>query len=607
MQPTPVGQPLESAGNSESRQLITTVVLMGAMLVGMRFFLPDPQAQPPKKPEATAATDAKDDKAAEGKAGTPNAVDNANATSDKLPEQTATVEVVVGKSDKNTHKTVEGDLHATLSSHGAQVSSAVLTGYANVHGAKHEDGKPVDLKTAPRVNLVTGEKDGTKFLSLHSLPGSEVSLLADAPYEITKKTADQVVFERVTPEGWRITRTYTFHEGSFTFDHELVFKNEGDRAKKAILNFAMVGQQRPGEEDSGGFMAGAAADTLSTTCRAGEENEAWEIKEVKDDQADKEFVGLKGQVKYAGVERHYFLSAVLLDDVSLKTSQCSSSYYKVVTSPDVAADKQVGGVVSNVDLEPIVLKPGEMKTYKTRVFMGPKQVDLLKDVQDGLDENVDFGFFGVLSKPILKLLMWIYSLVGNFGIAIILLTVIIKLLTLPLTYKSMVSMQEMKNHQPEIKALQKKYGHDRQLLGQKQMEFYQQNGINPMAGCFPMLIQMPVWFALYRTLWLSVELFQKPAFLWLTDLSQPDVSPLMGFPLLPLLVGALMAVQTLMQPAPEEQPQMKYVMWAMPVMFTFFMLSMPSGLSLYMITNSIWTLAQTFIIKKKLERDHAND
>ncbi|MCP4503137.1 MAG: membrane protein insertase YidC [Deltaproteobacteria bacterium] len=615
MNPTPVGQPLESNG-SESRQLMISVALMAAMFIGLRFLFPAPTIDEQAKAEivkrelekAEAEKVAKETAAAktEAAAVVKNGVEN--ATSDSLPEQKHRIEVVVAKSDKNPHKALEGDLHTTFSSHGGQIVSAVVTGYAAVSEAKTEDGKPVDLKTAPRVDLAHAQLNGKHFLALSSNEGSEISLLADAPYELKSKSVDSVVFERVTPEGWRITRTYKFHEGSFAFDHQLQVKNESDRSRIAKFNIAMVGKQRPGEKDGGGFMAGAAADTLNATCRAGEENEIWSLDDVKSAYEDwqkdksKNIAGLQGQIKYAGIARHYFLSALLLDDQRLQTKLCASIFFQ--DAKDSKADKDDEprkGVLSFVDLKPLTLKPGEMQSFDTRVFMGPKQVDLLQNTQDGLDENVDFGMFGVLSKPILVLLMWIYSLIGNFGLAIIALTVVIKLLTLPLTYKSMVSMQEMKNHQPEIKALQKKYGHDRTLLGQKQMEFYKENGVNPMAGCFPMLIQMPIWFALYRTLWLSVELFQKEGFLWLYDLSQPDVSPLWGIPVLPLVVGALMAFQTSLQPPPEDQPQMKYVMWGMPIMFTFFMLSMPSGLSIYMITNSLWTLAQTYFIKKKLE------
>ena len=137
------------------------------------------------------------------------------------------------------------------------------------------------------------------------------------------------------------------------------------------------------------------------------------------------------------------------------------------------------------------------------------------------------------------------------------------------------------------------------MLGQKTMELYREKGINPMAGCFPMIVQMPIWFALYRTLASAVELYQQPGFAWITDLTQADHSPLFGLPILPLIVGALMLAQTAIQPPPEDQPQMKYVMWGMPLMFTFFMMQTASGLSIYMITNSLLSMAQQLYIRRK--------
>jgi YidC/Oxa1 family membrane protein insertase len=227
-------------------------------------------------------------------------------------------------------------------------------------------------------------------------------------------------------------------------------------------------------------------------------------------------------------------------------------------------------------------------------YLGPKQLALLHNAGHGLDENIDFGWFGVLSRPMLWLLSMLFSFVGNFGIAIILLTLFIKLLTFPLTQKSFVSMQNMKKIAPDVKELQKKYSHDKAMLGQKQMELYKEKGINPMAGCLPMLIQMPVWIALYQMLWNSVELYQQPFALWITDLTRPD-----PYYVLPIVMGVSMLIQQAFQPTPEDQPQMKYVMWAMPIFLTFIMLKMPSGLSLYILTNNILTIFQQMYIKRR--------
>jgi len=245
-------------------------------------------------------------------------------------------------------------------------------------------------------------------------------------------------------------------------------------------------------------------------------------------------------------------------------------------------------------LKPFVLVPSEEKSFTHQLFIGPKQVDLLASIKPPLDENIDFGWFGILSRPMLWLLVQIYNVVHNYGLAIIIITFIIKLLTYPLTQKSFSSQQAMKELQPKIKGLQQKYGHDRTLLGQKQMELYKTEGINPLAGCLPILIQLPIWFAFFQMLRSSVELFDQPFYGWITDLTLPD-----RYYVLPVLMGASMMIQQLFTPTPADQPQMKYVMLAMPIFLTFIMLNMPSGLSLYILTNNLLTILQQIIIKRQ--------
>jgi YidC/Oxa1 family membrane protein insertase len=188
----------------------------------------------------------------------------------------------------------------------------------------------------------------------------------------------------------------------------------------------------------------------------------------------------------------------------------------------------------------------------------------------------------------------IYIFVGNYGLAIILITCVIKLLTYPLTKKSFSSQAEMKKLQPKLAELTKKYGHDRTLLGQKQMELYKSHGINPLAGCLPLLIQLPIWFAFFQMLRNSVELYDQPFYFWIKDLTKPD-----EYVVLPILMGISMLIQQAFNPPPTDQPHMKYVMWFMPIFLTIIMLNMPSGLSLYILTNNLLTIGQQVIMKKR--------
>lgn len=568
------------APGPDMKRLLIAVVLSTLLFLGWQTFFGKPR--PPVEEQPPQVTQEQVDKPA-SPAPTPAPVEAPavpGATPRDLPEVRHEVRAdVEGNLPKESGlEALKGGYRATLTSQGAQLMGFELTGYVDPYSKAPKGGEE------PHVDLATAEHKGARLLALASR-GGDVQLTPSDAYEVVSKGDDSVRFSRLTGAGVRVTRGYDFDADQFGFTHTITLKNESAAPKTAALDLRLVGTEREGERDEGGMFA-PSTDQLAAVCRAGEERERWLSKDLEDKEQ------LSGQVKYAGLDRHFFLASVMPGEGTPVTG-CE------VTSWGAKEDeKGARGLTLSVEQDEVTLQPGEEKTFSYHGYFGPKQLQALQQVGYDLDENIEFGFFGVLSRPMLWVLVKLYDFLGNFGIAIILLTLLMKLLTFPLTQKSYVSMQQMKTLAPEMKKLQEKYGHDRAALGQKQMELYKEKGVNPMAGCFPVLVQMPIWFALYRTLWNSVELYQQPFFLGITDLSQPDAL-LFGFPLLPLLVGALMLGQTLMQPPPQDQPQMKYVMWGMPIMFTFFMLQMPSGLSIYMITNSLLTMAQQFYIKRK--------
>lgn len=562
----------------DMKRLLLTVVLCTALVAVWQMLNPAPPPAPDAEPAAEVVQKAEPDAPREPVAQEEEAV--ADATPE-LPERRHVVETNVAKASETTSEGVKGGYRASLTSKGAQIEGFELTGYVD------SDAPPEEGKDPPNIELGQARHTGAGLMALRSR-GGDVALSETASYELVEQSETGAVFRRTLPSGVSVERRYSFDPKSFAFRHDVVLRNTGSSAKTAELDLVLVGAARPGESKGGGMFA-APSDQLAGVCRAGGERERFTLSDLEDGKE-----GLSGQVSYAGLDRHFFLAAVVPVDGTV-ASACSLEPWK---AGDAKAPSETGldVVVHN---EPVSLAPGAEKTLSYEGYFGPKQLQLLQDAGHGLDENIEFGWFGVLSRPMLWVLVKLYELIGNFGIAIILLTFLMKLLTFPLTQKSYVSMQQMKTLAPELKKLQEKFGHDRAALGQKQMEMYKEKGINPMAGCFPILVQMPIWFALYRTLWNSVELYQQPFVAWVTDLSRPDMSPLFGWPLLPILVGVLMLGQTLLQPPPQDQPQMKYVMWGMPIMFTFFMLQMPSGLSIYMITNSILTMAQQLYIKRK--------
>jgi len=233
-------------------------------------------------------------------------------------------------------------------------------------------------------------------------------------------------------------------------------------------------------------------------------------------------------------------------------------------------------------------------TQRYRLYLGPKNLDYLEATGSSLAESVDFWVLGFIARPMVFLLNTFYSLIPNWGIAIALLTLVVKLLLLYFTHKSFVSMRAMQRLKPEMDALREKYGNDKQRLNQETMALYKRNKVNPLGGCLPMLLQMPVWIALYRAIYSSVELYQAPLFGWIHDLSAPD-----PYYVLPLILGVAMFVQQKLSPTSIDSAQARTMLYVMPVMFTLFMLFLPAGLVLYIFVNTILTLVQQWFINRK--------
>jgi YidC/Oxa1 family membrane protein insertase len=579
MQPGGMLPGLDQPQGPDNKRLLITVGLVTALWMGFQAFNPP---QPPK-PDAAAEADAGPG-APTTTTGTGEqpSLSAAPATPETIPVEQRAITKNVAQASGADAVAVKGGYRAELTNQGAQLDGFHLDGYL--------DRKGKDTKGEPSaIDLAGAENAGARSVALRTRAGSDVQLAADAGYAITASDDNHVVFERLTPQGVRITRTYTFDDKRFAFTHEVVVKNESSEKRTAAFDVVLTGQERPSERDEGGMFA-ATPDALAGACRVKGDREHFTSKKV-----EKEPKTFEGAVDYAALDRHYFLAALVFEGIP--TERCLVKPFSKVSSEANAPVAHGFQIV--VEQAPLTLAPGEVKSFKHEAYFGPKQVGLLQDFGHNLGENIDFGIFGVISRPMLWVLVQLHKYTGNFGIAIILLTLLMKIITFPLTQKSYVSMQQVKKLKPEIDALQKKYGNDRAALGQKQMELYKEKGINPLAGCFPVLVQMPIWFALYRTLSQAVELYQQPFAMGIMDLTQPDQLLPFGISLLPLIVGGLMLGQTFLQPPPDDQPQMKYMMWFMPFMFTFLMLQMASGLSIYMITNSLLTMAQQFYIKKK--------
>jgi len=283
-----------------------------------------------------------------------------------------------------------------------------------------------------------------------------------------------------------------------------------------------------------------------------------------------------------GSIQHHFVDAVVPEAGTVQR-------YRVSMRGNTSTASSIAGVS--------VVEPGETKTLTTTVFVGPKLQDQLEDIDKSLKLTVDYGWLTILSQPLFQLLSFVHGFVGNWGVAIILVTFMIKLVFYKLTESSGRSMAKMRNLQPRLKALQERYKDDRQQLSQSMMELYKREKVNPAAGCLPILIQMPFFLAFYWALLESVEMRQAPFALWITDLSSRD-----PYFILPLIMGGAMFFQQRLNPQVGDPVQVK-VMQVMPIIFTAFFAFFPAGLVLYWVTNTLLSIAQQWKINTVVERE----
>lgn len=268
-----------------------------------------------------------------------------------------------------------------------------------------------------------------------------------------------------------------------------------------------------------------------------------------------------------------------------------------------------------------IVDAGKSSEITHHFFVGPKELSLLDGYEvklgvEHFDKAVDFGWFYFITKPLFYALTWMNALLGNFGLAILLLTVVVKILFFPLANKSYRSMAKMKELQPKMEQLRERYADDKMRMNQELMEFYKKEKINPMAGCLPMIIQIPVFFSLYKVLFISIEMRQAPFYGWIKDLSAPDPAYIInlfgalpfdppGFLAIgvwPLIMGASMVLQQRLNPAPSDPIQAKMFM-VMPILFTFLLAGFPAGLVIYWAWNNVLSIAQQWVIMKKTKEE----
>ena len=382
---------------------------------------------------------------------------------------------------------------------------------------------------------------------------------------------EQITFTGSLPNGLTFRKIFTIRPDAYVFEYELQVINYGKNPRLVrVMN--VFGEGPSKGEDIGNvqshfgpiFREDGAVDT-----------------ELAEDIEGKLIVR---NPEWAGITANHFLSAISADG-SIDHLEYRSKELRI------SEDNSNWVADYGVELAAVELEPGKMISSRSHVYMGPKQTEEMQKFGKMLEESLDITL-DILAVPLMTMLHWFYGLTGNYGVAIILLTVVVRVVLFPLTYKGMVSMKRMQKLQPKMASLKEKYKDNKEKLNKEMMGMYKKYRINPLGGCLPIALQIPVFFALYGALLGSIELRHSPFMLWVVDLSAKD--PLY---ITPLLMGATMFLQQKMMPSALDPTQQKIMMW-MPVIFLVFMMNFPSGLVLYWLTSNTLSILQQMIINR---------
>ncbi len=451
---------------------------------------------------------------------------------------------------------------AVFTNIGARLKSLELNNYRTEN---RPDADLVSMIDVSYPHLATLRLAGVNGLQLspeaaYSLPdgGKEVRLSGAEEKEL--------VFATRTAEGLVVEKVLTLRGSSYAIDLEIRVSNPASSVGRGGLELSLVqGIDESVETDQFTFVGGASLVD-------------GEVKTATLEDLKKESATFGKNAVWSAYEDKYFMSALV----------------PLEGSSEQVVIRRIDNRVENVFSLPFLsVNPGMAVSQKFLAYFGPRDKSILDAVNYDLAKAIDFGFFSVIADPLLWFLNVINQYINNYGIAIILLTVIIKLLFWPLTHKSYASMKAMQKLQPEMQKIKERFKNDRARQGQETMELYKKHRVNPMSGCLPMLIQIPVFFALYRVLYEAIELRHAPFAFWITDLSAKD-----PYYITPLIMGATMFIQQKMTPSTMDPTQQK-IFLLMPVIFTVLFLNFPSGLVIYWLINNLLTIAQQYYIHKK--------
>jgi YidC/Oxa1 family membrane protein insertase len=522
----------------EVKRTILALAISFAILVGWNAIFPPAEPTPVAEQAATAQTGA----------ATAGAQTPAAAGAVQVPGVVAGVAQPATIAVPEQRSVLANDrVKVALTNWGGRITSVTLNDYNDVAGP---DGVPLVLLP-----------DALDVVGSTTFEGSGLNQLT--PFAVVSSDASTVTYSWTSPTGLTIEKSYTLEPGRYdvAVAVKVVNATAGPLQGRLALSMSKVFDTSGGQQY---IFVGPSYYKEGT------------LEEVDLDDAIEKGASAAGGVSWAGAVEKYFMTAILPENIADSEVR-------------ITADAARKDAVTVSLLSPVMnLAPGAAGSYSARIFNGPKQKAVVEAVGNDLSMAIDFGWFSAIARPMVLALDFLYGIIGNYGIAIIILTTLIKLLFWPLSAKSYKSMARMKELQPKIAKLKEKFGDDKEKLNQETMQLWKTHKVNPMGGCLPIFLQIPVFIALYRALMSSIELRHAPFAFWLVDLSEKD-----PYYVTPILMGASMFVQQQLTPASgASEGQMKFMMYGMPLVFTWMFLDFPSGLVIYWLWNNLLSIGQ---------------
>ncbi len=554
----------------EQKRLLLAVVLSIIVLVGYQFFFVAPQQvnNPPQDNNQEQVQQPSPEQS------------SSNISDYKAPKASAVPAAQVPDKSFRTLSLSTPLYDIVLSEYLASVKSLELKNYKETIDADSP------LKQLVPEELVRGIM--TVGLENNSIPGLENAVFTadlDAPATRLDQGEKQVTFSWTSPENITVKKIFTFKADTYLIDCDVLIQNGSGIPLDDSLVFNVPGYFTEEIKKRSRFAFEGPIAYINS-----------EFKTIDpDDIEDKNIY--TGNVDWAGYAHRYFLTCVMPD-------QAVEGTIKLSFAQDIVTNDLVRKMEK--------IDPEKQATYSYVIFMGPKSYKVLSHYDNMLKKAINFGWFDIIAKPLLIVMNTIHDFIPNYGIAIILLTIFIKLIFWPLGTKSYKSMNEMKKVQPLMMEIREKYKDDKQRMNQEIMGLYKTYKVNPASGCLPLVVQMPIFFALYRMLYQAIELRHAPFVGWINDLSGPDrlfhfnfSIPMMqepyGIPVLTLIMGASFLLQQKMTPTAGDPMQAKMMM-IMPVMMTVLFINFPAGLVLYMLVNNIISMGQQYYTQKKFSK-----